>query len=212
MKTLLKSVFFSLALSTAVVSAGAQTVVWDQGPTTGVFAGSWANYTNGQNFADSVRFTNDTFVDGLNYFTDFDLSSKTSAYAFHLKILSDNSGTPGSVLFQSDLGFTSFGTTNNARIKVATFSFAPQLFAANATYWVGLSGNGFEAAQVSVQMPQDGKMAQFSGSAYSHMAGVGDQMFQLTAAPVPEPETYAMLLAGLGLLGAVAKRRKVQQA
>ena len=27
--------------------------------------------------------------------------------------------------------------------------------------------------------------------------------------PVPEPETYAMLLAGLGLMGAVARRRKV---
>jgi hypothetical protein len=29
-----------------------------------------------------------------------------------------------------------------------------------------------------------------------------------TAAPVPEPETYAMMLAGLGLLGVVARRRK----
>jgi hypothetical protein len=32
--------------------------------------------------------------------------------------------------------------------------------------------------------------------------------FIVTAAPVPEPETYAMLLAGLGTLGAIAKRRK----
>lgn len=31
------------------------------------------------------------------------------------------------------------------------------------------------------------------------------------AAPVPEPETYAMLMAGLGLLGAVARKRKTQQ-
>lgn len=30
------------------------------------------------------------------------------------------------------------------------------------------------------------------------------------AAPVPEPETYAMFVAGLGLLGAVARRRKQQ--
>jgi hypothetical protein len=32
----------------------------------------------------------------------------------------------------------------------------------------------------------------------------------LISAPVPEPETYAMLLAGLGLLGAVARRRKLR--
>jgi hypothetical protein len=28
--------------------------------------------------------------------------------------------------------------------------------------------------------------------------------------PVPEPETYAMLLAGLGLMGAIARRRKAK--
>jgi hypothetical protein len=30
----------------------------------------------------------------------------------------------------------------------------------------------------------------------------------LTTAPVPEPETYAMMLAGLGLMGFVARRRR----
>ncbi len=29
---------------------------------------------------------------------------------------------------------------------------------------------------------------------------------------IPEPETYAMMLAGLGLLGFVARRRKQKQA
>lgn len=32
--------------------------------------------------------------------------------------------------------------------------------------------------------------------------------YAVTLAPVPEPESYAMLLAGLGLLGVVARRRK----
>jgi hypothetical protein len=30
----------------------------------------------------------------------------------------------------------------------------------------------------------------------------------LDVQPVPEPETYAMLLAGLGLMGVVARRRR----
>jgi len=33
-----------------------------------------------------------------------------------------------------------------------------------------------------------------------------------TVTPVPEPESYAMLLAGLGLMGAIAKRRNSKQA
>lgn len=36
---------------------------------------------------------------------------------------------------------------------------------------------------------------------------VDDLQFTLTTAPVPEPETWALLLAGLGLVGAIARRR-----
>ncbi|MGO4381528.1 FxDxF family PEP-CTERM protein [Pseudoduganella sp. RAF19] len=39
----------------------------------------------------------------------------------------------------------------------------------------------------------------FSGATYSG---------EVTVSPVPEPATYGMLLAGLGLVGAVARRRK----
>ncbi|MGZ0020026.1 FxDxF family PEP-CTERM protein [Nitrosomonas sp. wSCUT-2] len=35
---------------------------------------------------------------------------------------------------------------------------------------------------------------------------------EFNAAPIPEPETYAMLLAGLGLLGFVTRRRKAMAA
>ena len=38
-------------------------------------------------------------------------------------------------------------------------------------------------------------------------AFIGAQNVQALLAPVPEPETYAMLLAGLGLLGFAARRR-----
>ncbi len=40
----------------------------------------------------------------------------------------------------------------------------------------------------------------------------GDLAFKAVISAVPEPETYAMLLAGLGLIGATVKRRKAKQA
>ena len=52
-----------------------------------------------------------------------------------------------------------------------------------------------------------------SGKAYLNIHttafGGGEIRGFLTLAPVPEPETYGMLLAGLALVGAVARRRKV---
>lgn len=42
--------------------------------------------------------------------------------------------------------------------------------------------------------------------AWSFDAATNSLIYQ--TAPVPEPETYAMLLAGLGLMGAVARRRR----
>ncbi|MDO9008171.1 MAG: PEPxxWA-CTERM sorting domain-containing protein [Thiobacillus sp.] len=56
--------------------------------------------------------------------------------------------------------------------------------------------------------PQGGIPLIVSLNANGGLTGVeGDSQFELVAGPVPEPETYAMLLAGLGLVGFAARRR-----
>jgi hypothetical protein len=63
-----------------------------------------------------------------------------------------------------------------------------------------------------IDLPTDLDVSQLAGPFFIHGAVAGDgpngdYFFNFTS-PVPEPETYAMMLAGLGLLGFVSKRRK----
>lgn len=51
-------------------------------------------------------------------------------------------------------------------------------------------------------------LPQYSFTVYKHAT---QQDFLVSVTAVPEPETYAMLLAGLGLIGAVSRRRATKQ-
>ena len=73
-------------------------------------------------------------------------------------------------------------------------------------YWIGASGNGFEAGQVSLLGsgdPGDGQMAQFSGTTYEFMTQVGDQSYQLIGNPSggTTPEPSSLTLIGIGIAG-----------
>jgi hypothetical protein len=75
--------------------------------------------------------------------------------------------------------------------------------------------NDNAAAFANVQLDAGHKYSLFlNGDATTNSSNFAQ--FKITAstgtiAAVPEPETYAMLLAGLGLMGAIAKRRKAKQ-
>jgi hypothetical protein len=193
--------------------ASANPIVWDKGPSTGPAGDAWSNQTAGQNFADSVTLAHTTFITGFNYFTVLDLSGDNASDAFHLKVLADAGGQPGAYLTQEDIGFQAV-TSIVGGIEELSFQFAPIEFTAGTTYWVGLSGNGFEAAQLSVLDPGFDGMAQFDGASFDFMAtgangftDVGDQMFQLTGV-VPEPANIALMAAGLALVGFAVRRRR----
>ena len=103
-------------------------------------------------------------------------------------------GTPGLTLNANSeyvLYFTTSGIQEN---EISTNAWG---FTADAAY----SGGTF------VYLNNGNDRSQLTNAAWNTALG-GDLAFTATLAPVPEPSTYGLMLAGLGLMGVFARRRK----
>lgn len=82
---------------------------------------------------------------------------------------------------------------------------------ANASFVDMIVTNGTNRPEGLVTFEQDGiHYLAISNEGLGGSTAVGMSTALYSLAPVPEPETYAMLLAGLGLVGAIARRRKAK--
>ena len=133
------------------------------------------------------------------------------------------------------MGFDS----DNAYINVAkgfvgilSFNYTSPFVVQTVNVWDGYSGSGKLLASLTLAMTPDGRVVNECGFGIRYcpfveadlsFAGVGRSIsvtgagrfivmddISFTVAPVPEPQTYAMLLGGLGLLGCMARRRQIR--
>lgn len=103
-------------------------------------------------------------------------------------------GSVGSTVFGFD--FTGFDPLN-----VFTFSWDPDV-ASNGGYGAIVAELAGTVITASVRFDDNSVLV------YSGTMGIVGPDVAANLVPVPEPETYAMLLAGLGLLGFIGYRRK----
>ena len=99
-----------------------------------------------------------------------------------------------------DSGLAAFGCTTGGTTG-ACFTHSPAMaLTNNMVFSIDFTGTNldFSAPHLKVNFLTGLNDAQKTG----------DLLSQTIAAPVPEPETYAMMLAGLSAMGFVARRRK----
>lgn len=119
----------------------------------------------------------------------------TESAVFTFSLLGDAVGSNGLVVTGGTLADVSIDGNSFTFDGVQSWNFSGPLLAGSHDVQVVVANN-------------------FSGSYRGTLyftPGVLDTT-SLTAAPVPEPESYAMMLAGLGALGFLARRRQQNQA
>ncbi len=144
--------------------------------------------------------------------------------------LINNYWTPSEGHYSLDLNGTSAGSieqtfsTVAGRVYTVTFDMAGNtdgggkvktIFAGDAdntnTFTFNTTGHskgamGWETKSFSFTAVDSTSTLSFSGFAGNKAYGAA--IDNITVSSVPEPETYGMLLAGLGLLGMIARRKK----
>jgi hypothetical protein len=157
---------------------------------------SWyniASLTGWSNTAGGIELRNNvegTAVDGFN-FVELDTSGNSDIY----QTLNTTAGQYYTLTFQY---------SDRINVPVSSQGLSVSLNDSVVT-GVGSSGGGWANGSYTFKANGQTKLT-FTATGTSDSLGTSLDNISVTA--VPEPETYAMMLAGLGLVGFAARRRK----
>ena len=205
----------ALTVATTIASAGLTTL-----STRGSFngAGSIAYNSNFSDFGPYFGYPGTPFTRGDVTYSSAENLTVGAATSYSIgnaqTVMSNNYWSPltGSIntstpysLFGFDAAVTSGPVTVTIKTNQNTYSFAGLTLPNGAPNFAFL---GYKTTGVGEYFT--GFRIDTLGGGY--LPGITNVAVGTAVSAVPEPETYALLLAGLGLIGAVARRRKIKQA
>lgn len=203
MKGSMKKLSAALAVSALFAAGNVNAAVFD-------FSGNIANH----NDVVQISFSLASTATGVNVWTDSFMNATNfdpitavwvqSGSNYNLVGQNDDNSSiaPGQTYYDSGLTFASLAA-GNYLFTIATFNN----FANGSTLAQGFQFDNQAPVALSSWCQPASHCGM--GTYYAvHLSGVDSAVNITPNSPVPEPETYAMLLAGLGLLGFTARRRK----
>lgn len=130
-------------------------------------------------------------------------------------------GTSGGSLAQTmkvEYGFgSSFSAVSSWTALGSSFQFTSPVFGSTSTSGVAVNGNGaglvtgLGGSVLATWAPGDTlwvRWVETNDVNNDHSLAIDNVSFSVTAAAVPEPTSYALLLAGLGAVGFISRRRR----
>ncbi len=219
MNAKIKSTAIAVALAGlfAAQSAAADTLVYN-GPSNGFISASITSPTSLSTSAGGFNMINTTpspdvsfqawcvdIFHTLAWSTNYTLQSAASFY----------SSDPGKATALSHLASNYLSsvtnTTNSGAFQLAVWEIVNE--ASGGSYSLGAgnfqatSGNATAVSTANTWLSNLSGPITMTANVWATQSSQDLAVF----APVPEPQTYAMMLAGLGLMGFVARRRKQEQ-
>ena len=197
----MKAVFALLAASAALLAAApamAHIVVY-----TTPLSGAAEDPPNASPGSGTARITVDDHAFSMRVQASFsDLSGQTTAAHIHCCTALAEAGTAGvATMVPSFAGFplgVAAGSYDNSFDMTLASSWNPAFLTANG----GSTANAFSSLVTGLNQ----------GTAYfnvhSNAFPGGEVRGFLAVTPIPEPQTYALMLAGLAAVGIAAKRRR----
>ena len=215
-----KMALFLATASVALSSSAQAALIIDQSPDViGLTAAvPYSNIATGQNWLMKITLASATTLDGIDIYSGCrawgcfpDVGIGTNAI---VKIRNDSGGAPASFnLFSLGTMISAIDSDGSAArplLERVHADFSATTLAAG-DYWIGLSGDAVDIG-VSQRSGASSGLYQLAGdslasnfSAYSNPYRIyGDVL----AGPIPEPSSWALTIAGFGLVGGAMRRRR----
>jgi hypothetical protein len=155
-------------------------------------------------FAGQVTFSQASTINSIQTFLTLDTPSGFAADSFTVALYSNTANnTVGSLInsFTANYSVTGWNGVSNINELVSA-----------GKYWIAFEGDSSGASYIAANAPNPLALTAFaSSSSYSNYPMNFALQVDAVAA-VPEADSYAMLVIGLGILGFMSRRRKYERA